>query len=88
MKHLKSSRGTKQAVYSASPYHPFSFPFALYLTGDMETHFHTDQLLHETYCPRSVLSRSDDPGTYFPAARLISLLTLEQKKTVSTSVIL
>ena len=26
-----------------------------------------------TYCPRSVLSASDDPGTYFPAARLISL---------------
>ena len=26
-----------------------------------------------TYCPRSDLSLSDDPGTYFPAARLISL---------------
>ena len=27
-----------------------------------------------TYCPNSVLSKSVDPGTYFPAARLISLL--------------
>lgn len=66
-------------------YIPFTFHLLCIL---LETHFHTDQLLHETYCPRSVLSRSDDPGTYFPAARLISLLTLEQKKTVSTSVIL
>ena len=38
-------------------------------------------LLHgNTYCPRSVLSKSVDPGTNFPAARLISLNTQKTKK--------
>ena len=32
-----------------------------------------------TYCPRSVLSKSVDPGTNFPAARLISLNTQKTK---------
>ena len=33
-----------------------------------------------TYCPKSVLSVSDDPGTYFPAARFISLISDTNKK--------
>ena len=38
-------------------------------------------LLHSnTYCPRSVLSKSVDPGTNFPAARLISLNMQKTKK--------
>lgn len=32
-----------------------------------------------TYFPSSFLSTSDDPGTYFPAARLISLVSHQNK---------
>ena len=41
-------------------------------------------LLHSnTYCPKSVLSKSVDPGTNFPAARLISLNMQKTKKKIT-----